>query len=136
MKLLGKGVRPVQMSETCPISKSHARVSSRDAEMHHFFAKYQDTGSHEHALKLQAELSHRMTIDHTFKQFELQLELGEEPSEGVYDSECLKAAVGHFEQKCGKFSDYSLKYVMKLAKACEKEIPYDIIFHTIQGLSC
>ena len=70
MNLLKKGVRPVE-PETCPISKSHARVSSRDAALHHYFAKYQDSYSHEHALKLQKELSERMTIDHAFKEFEI-----------------------------------------------------------------
>ena len=111
-------------------------MSSRDASLHHYFSKYQDSGSHEHALKVQKELSERMTVDHIFKQFENLLELGEEESTSVYDEDCLKAAVEHYEEKCGKFSDYSLKYVNRLAKACEKAIPYDLIFHTIQSLNC
>lgn len=77
-----------------------------------------------------------MTIDHIFKQFENKLELPEEENTFMHDEDCLKSAVDHFEQKCGNFTDYSLKYVSKLAKACEQNIPYDFIFHAIQSLNC
>jgi len=33
--------------------------------------------------------------------------------------ECLKDLVGHFTETCGRFSDYSLKYVKHLVHHCE-----------------
>ncbi len=125
----------VKHEETCP-KKSHSTVSSRDATLHHYMAKYQDTGSHEHALKVQSELSHRMTMDHVFKQFEEKLGLSEEDDDNVAETGCLRAAINNFENKCGRLSDYSLKFVSHFVKACNKSLPYDVLFHAIKSLNC
>ena len=33
--------------------------------------------------------------------------------------ECLKQSIDYFESKQGKFSDFGLMYISKLARACE-----------------
>lgn len=71
-------------------------------------------------LELQDELTHRMKVDHIFEKI----------SEGMYSLEnndfplprnfdCLRNLVNHTEYHCGKFSDYSLKYVKYLVRECE-----------------
>ena len=37
----------------------------------------------------------------------------------VQDYDCLEMMVTGFEEMCGRFSSYSLKYVSKLADACD-----------------
>ena len=77
-----------------------------------------------------------MKMDTIFLEFSQKLNLKEEDNHVPTDTSCLKAAVDSFESKCGKLSDYSLKYVREISKACEKNMPYGLLFHTIQGLDC
>ena len=42
---------------------------------------------------------------------------------GTYSAEhlnfdCLRKTIDHYEQKCGKFSDYGLQFVKIFAEAC------------------
>lgn len=39
------------------------------------------------------------------------------------DFDCLRFLVTVHDENCGRFSDYSLKYVKHLAHACETETP-------------
>jgi hypothetical protein len=50
--------------------------------------------------------------------------------------ECLKGLVEHYTENCGKFSDYSLKYVKYLVLECETlSVPsaVDSIMHRIRN---
>jgi len=76
-----------------------------------------ESPSHHTHLDLQEELDKRMKVDAVFESF----------TEGkVADDfhlprnfDCLKTLVDKFETSCGKFDDYSLKYVKHLVNECE-----------------
>jgi len=53
--------------------------------------------------------------DTTFNNFSSKLYLDGQFDEKNIKFECLKPAVELYEAKCGKFSDYGLKYVRTLA---------------------
>ena len=114
----------------------HHKIDSRDVKMHHLYHKYLNSKHHSHALELQQEINHRMKIDTVFDEFKQKLDLKDDDNHVPTDTSCLKAAVDVFENKCGKFSDYSLKYVKEISKACEKDMPYGLLFHALNGLDC
>lgn len=114
----------------------HHKVDSRDAKLHHLYHKYMNSKHHSHALDLQREINHRMKIDNIFNEFKEKLDIKDDESHIPTDTTCLGAAITAFEKKCGKFSDYSLKYVKEISKACERNMPYDLLFHAISGLDC
>ena len=77
--------------------------------------------THIHHIELSTELNNRMRADHFFEEFAKgfpQTNMNEEwPSPSNY--ECLRALMDTYEEHCGKFDDYSLKYVKYLVKECE-----------------
>ena len=81
-----------------------------------------EDGSHKAHLDLQIELSKRMKMDHIFEEFAKDMPVtvtnGEEfPNPTNF--ECLRTLMDTFEEHCGKFDDYSLKFVKYLVKECE-----------------
>ena len=67
------------------------------------------------------ELNKRMQADHLFEQFATQFPVTgnneEWPKPTKFD--CLRTLVDTYEEHCGRFDDYSLKYVKYLVKECE-----------------
>lgn len=44
-------------------------VNSRDAKMHHLYAKVAESGNHKAHLDLSTEINHRMRVDNVFAEF-------------------------------------------------------------------
>jgi len=57
-------------------------------------------------------------LDTTFGRIEKELGLSEVNEVENINFDCLRKTVDSYEMKCGKLSDYGLKYVKTLAKAC------------------
>jgi len=100
-----------------------ALVDSRDAELHHLtqMVLHGQEGAHE---DLKAEIESRMRADDLFEQFfdHSGIDLVVHPE----DFDCLRFMMNNFEENCGKFTDYSLKYVKHLVHVCETESEFNI----------
>jgi len=71
-------------------------------------------------LELQDEINHRMRADHIFEQLKAFGNLSESDEKPLpRDFDCLKFLMTYVEKKCGRFNDYSLKYVRNLVNICE-----------------
>ena len=100
-----------------------SNVNSRDAKLHYLFNIVQNGGGVDAHQALKDEIDHRMFIDKLFaetfpKHFgenANELELTVQPE----DFECLRFLMEVVENNCGRFSDYSLKYVKHLVHVCE-----------------
>lgn len=60
-----------------------------------------------------------MRADAIFEAVKLKLGGDDDDFPKVSDFDCLKMQIANYEENCGKLSDYSLKYVKYLVKACE-----------------
>jgi len=101
-------------------SKHISSVASRDAKLNQLYGEVINNPSHLAHLELQEELGHRMKADHIFEMFaESQYNLSNEDFPLPTNFACLKTMVNHTEEHCGRFSDYSLKYVKYLVRECE-----------------
>jgi len=96
-------------------SKEH--VDSRDHKLHMLTQRVMNFGTKEALDELQAEIDHRRHVDGLFEIFSAV------PSNNgnVQDYDCLREMVGAVEELCGVWSDYSLKYVGKLADTCDSQ---------------
>eukprot|EP00743_Colponemidia_sp_Colp-15_P001778 GILK01001941.1.p1 GENE.GILK01001941.1~~GILK01001941.1.p1 ORF type:complete len:428 (-),score=77.81 GILK01001941.1:221-1504(-) len=99
-------------------------VNSRDAKLQYFYHLYTNLQMTQAHSALSVELAHRKFADDSFSTLANLVY----PSKGVAvmadkvrprDFACLKSAVSMVEYICGKFSDYSLKYVRLLSHMCE-----------------
>ncbi len=108
-------------------------VSSRDAILNYLYARVMTTGSHEAHLDMQEELTKRMKADHVFESFHGKALTDSQDFPLPRNFDCLRATMSSYETHCERFSDYSLKYVKYLVKACESEnTPVDMLLHRIQ----
>lgn len=98
--------------------KLASTVSSRDAKLHHLYARTAENGDHRAHLDLSTELNHRMRVDSVFDSFKSKL-LGADQYHTPTNFECLRALVGTYKEHCGPLEDYSLKYVRHLVTECE-----------------
>jgi hypothetical protein len=100
-------------------------IDSRDVKLHYLFNRVQKASGHQAHQELKDEIDHRMFVDKLFaeafpKHFGADADLMEltvQPS----DYKCLRYLVESTENNCGKFSDYSLKYVRHLVHVCENQ---------------
>jgi hypothetical protein len=114
-------------------TKHISTVNSRDAKLNYLYAKVMLTGSHEAHLDMQEELTKRMKVDHVFEAFSGKQLSADETFPLPRNFGCLRATMNTYEAHCGRFDDYSLKYVKYLVKSCESEShPVDMILHRIQ----
>jgi hypothetical protein len=100
------------------VRKSISTVSSRDAKLHHLYAHLQSKGGHKLHLDLSSELNSRMRIDHVFEEI-LPPRLRATEYHAPKNFACLKKLVAAYEEQCGAFGDYGLKYVKYLVQVCE-----------------
>lgn len=100
-------------------TKRHiSAISSRDAELHHLYAKTMDKPTHKSHIDLSSEINDRMRADHVFEDFAGVL-TDDQKFPLPRDFDCLKNMMRIYEEECGKFSDYALKYIKYLVKECE-----------------
>jgi hypothetical protein len=117
-KMLNKAKR--NLLTDVDAERHSSSVSSRDVKLNMLYGEVMNNPSHMAHLELQDELNHRMRADHIFEMFsENSYNLSDDTFPLPRNFECLKAMVKHTEEKCGRFSDYSLKYVKYLVKECE-----------------
>lgn len=43
------------------------------------------------------------------------------------DYNCMRTVMDYYEQQCGRFSDYGLRYAKYFADACERYPSYQIV---------
>jgi len=91
-------------------------------------------GTHQAHLELQEELIHRMKVDHIFEDLFGAISGNEEiPLPRNFD--CLRSMVNAYTESCGKFSDYSLKYVKYLVNECEvRPNTVDSVIHRMKSV--
>lgn len=70
-------------------------------------------------------------IDHVFFHLIDELDLDGHYSPRHMNYECMRTVMDHHEQKCGRLSDYGLKYAKYFADACER-YPSQTILKKIQ----
>jgi len=86
--------------------------------------------THRSHIDMSSEINDRMRADHVFESFvgnslEGDIEDGTMfPAPRNFD--CLKSMVNLYEEHCGKFTDYALKYIKYLVKECET-VPSGVI---------
>ena len=80
-------------------------------------------GDAEAVPEMEKELAHREFVD---KLFTTHFEEAANAPENPQDFHCLRMMVGGVEEMCGPWSAYSLKYVRKLANACDTQTPDQI----------
>jgi legumain len=102
-------------------------VDSRDHDLHMAYHRVTREGTSEAYHQLQMELEHRQFTDKLFS-----MHFGEMANAPTVpqDWECYRSFVETFEESCGRFSSYSLKYVGKLAKMCDTQP--ELIQHTMK----
>jgi hypothetical protein len=124
------------VSITWPLINS---VNSRDIYMHHLYSKAQDSASRKLKLELMKEIGKIMMVDEVFAAFldtyASNLHFCREKSQIVdendqevecldqfvpKDFECLRSMIATYEDNCGKFDDYSRKFIRYLVRECEK----------------
>lgn len=78
------------------------------------------------------EINSMKRLDSIFDKFNDALALeGDHEVENI-NFDCLKHVVETYEAKCGKFSDYGLKFVRNFARACEIYSSEEFILSKIQ----
>jgi legumain len=125
--------------------KSAGSVDSRDVKLallkHRLLAAKTQADRVKFAALVQAEIRARERTDATFAALVEGVtgSLDESLLKFKYlprDFECLKASVNAFENKCGRLSDYALKYVKVLANLCEEQHSKERIAETMLTLNC
>merc|ERR1711964_730257 len=110
-----------------PQSKANV-VDSRDNGLYYLFNRYM-SGVDGAADELKAEIDVRELADYQFRAIVTQVTADDADKVSV-DAimneklpltafDCHRAAHSAFEEACGKFTDYSLKYVRSLSNLCE-----------------
>lgn len=101
---------------TAKTVESKQLVDSRDNELHVLYNRVMSEGSIESMHALEKELAHHEFVDQLFAtHFNITANAPEVPQ----NFDCLRMMVGGVEEMCGPWSGYSLKYVRKLANACD-----------------
>ena len=100
-------------------------TDSRDVKLAYLQNKMMQNGDEEAYDKYMSEVNHRKSVDATF----LAAFSEEFSSEHLVitpeDFDCLRALYSDYEQNCGYFDDYSLKYVKYLVNVCETGTEWD-----------
>ena len=94
-------------------------VDSRDIKLNHLYAKVQRKNSHNAQLDLSLELANRMRSDKVFEGFIELTGIDKEQKVLPTDFDCLKSVIEAHDAECGKFDDYSLKFVKHIVQACQ-----------------
>ena len=106
-----------------PLSEHFAKadptiVDSRDHNLHYLMQQTVNDPTAENFAAVHAEVEHRNRMDIVFGAEHLQVANAPEIPQNF---DCLRMMVGTVEEMCGPWSDYSLKYVRKLANICDTQ---------------
>jgi hypothetical protein len=92
-----------------------AKMNSRTMKLQSLSAIYAREHSPEVFNEMMEEIASMKKYDSNFNRFNEKLSLDGKFDEANIKFECLRPAVENYEAKCGKFSDYGLKFVRNLA---------------------
>ena len=91
-------------------------------------------GTEEDYANLQKELEHRQFVDSLFAE---HFDATNDAHRPIVDYDCLRMFVGGIEDMCGPWSAYSLKYVRKVATACDTKTTDELsALYTNIGQTC
>lgn len=98
------------------IERVEEMVDSRDHDLHYYYQRVVREGTAAAYQALEKEVAHREFTD---KLFHEAFEYIENAPETPQNFDCLRTMVEGVEERCGRFSAYSMKYVRKLANICD-----------------
>lgn len=78
------------------------------------------------------EINSMKRLDTIFEKFDASLLIDTKHEVENINFECLKSVVDGYEARCGKFSDYGLKFVRNFANACELYSSSELILSKIE----
>lgn len=99
---------------------SKSLINSRDVKMHYLTDRASRNGGVDAHSELMAEIQLRMNADSVFKNvFPHHATMNEELVVVPQNFDCLRYLMSVHDEHCGRFDDYSLKYVKHLVHTCE-----------------
>jgi len=106
------------MKEENDFSKYTSLVDSRYVKLHYLQNKHARLGTEQSLGALNEELNSMKMFDSSFENLSSMLNLDVNAKVEDINFDCLKTRVAMYEEVCGKFSDYGLKYVRYLHFSC------------------
>jgi len=107
--------------------KNESAVNSRDINLHYLYSQVMLNATPEATDKLTTALNQRMVVDKRFaSMFPVHMEAFNKSETPIpTDYTCYRSLIDTYENACGKFDDYSMKYMSVLAAECEgiKSVP-------------
>ena len=94
-------------------------TDSRDVKLQYLYNRVMKNGDEEAHNDLIDELNHRKNVDRIFKTTFADNFNDPQLVYRPQNFDCLRALYTNYEDNCGFFEDYSLKYVKYLVNACE-----------------
>jgi len=106
-------------------------VDSRDVKLHYLSKRAERNGGPKAHQELKDEIDHRMYVDSLFAKTFPDHQNNELVTD-ITDYDCLRFLIDSTEQSCGRFTDYSLKYVKNLAHICETSSPLEVNYAAVE----
>jgi len=107
--------------------KNESAVNSRDINLHYLYNQVMLNATPEATDALTTALNQRIVVDKRFAEmFPVHMEAFNNNDTPVpTDYKCYKSLIDTYENACGKFDDYSMKYMAIFAAECEgiKSVP-------------
>ena len=107
-------------------TQSKSLVDSRDVKMHYLYKRIERNGGEDAHQELVNELQSRMQSDNLFKNVFAHHAEANELIVVPENFQCLRFLMSVHDVHCGRFDDYSLKFVKHLVHACETVEPHAI----------
>ena len=101
--------------------KNESAVDSRDINLHYLYSQVMANPSAEATTALTEALNQRMVVDKRFNAMFPNHMTAFNKSEisAPTDYSCYRTLIDTYEASCGKFDDYSMKYMKIFAAECE-----------------
>ena len=128
---LSNFLRSVQKTEFT--TNDFSAVESRDIKMHYLYNKYMRSNSHEDAEELQAEIMNRQIIEERHNRLRLAAGIQFEEHPQVLNTECYKALIETYENKCG-LDEYDLKFFGNFVNLCNANLEPTKLFGIMNSI--
>jgi legumain len=109
---------PLKTGEEEEVDKYASLVDSRYNKLHYLQNKHMRLQSGQSHQELANELESIERFDNRFETLATKFDLNLNAPVGIIDFTCLKTRVAMYNEVCGSFSDYGLKYVRHLHYSC------------------
>jgi len=97
-------------------------IDSRDVKLAYLSRRHSKYQTRETAQALVEEIESVEKFDNTFSALSTMFNLDTSAPVGKIDFPCLKSRVAFYQEVCGKFSDYGLKYVKYISLSCTQGV--------------